>query len=226
MTFRVLTIFPEFFHGPFLHGVVANAAQSGLIEIHIHDLRNWTHDRHRTVDDRPFGGGEGMLLKPAPIFEAVESVWPERTPDQRLVLLSAQGQRFNQETARRYSGFKELFLICGRYEGVDERVAEHLADEELSIGDFVLSGGEIGAALVVDCVARLLPGVLGNEDSAIQESFSQATLLDCPQYTRPAEYRGWKVPDVLLSGNHEQIRQWRSQAAREKTARNRPDLLQ
>ena len=226
MTFRILTIFPEFFHGPFSHGVVANAALSGLIEIHIHDLRNWTHDRHRTVDDRPFGGGEGMLLKPAPIFEAVESVWPERTPDQRLVLLSAQGQRFNQETARRYAGFKELFLICGRYEGVDERVAEHLADEELSIGDFVLSGGEIGAALVVDCVARLLPGVLGNEDSAIQESFSQATLLDCPQYTRPAEYRGWKVPDVLLSGNHEQIRQWRTQAACEKTARNRPDLLQ
>ncbi len=226
MIFRILTIFPEFFHGPFSHGVVANAAQSGLIEIHVHDLRNWTHDRHRTVDDRPFGGGEGMLLKPAPIFEAVESIWPERSPDQRLVLLSAQGQRFHQETARRYSGYKELFLICGRYEGVDERVAEHLADEELSIGDFVLSGGEIGAALVVDCVARLLPGVLGNQDSAIQESFSEATLLDCPQYTRPAEYRGWKVPDVLLSGNHEQIRQWRSQAAREKTARNRPDLLQ
>jgi tRNA (guanine37-N1)-methyltransferase len=226
MIFRILTIFPDFFHGPFQHGVVANAAQSGLIEIHIHDLRNWTQDRHRTVDDRPFGGGEGMLLKPAPIFEAVESVWPERTPDQRLVLLSAQGQRFNQETARRFSSFKELFLICGRYEGVDERVAEHLADEELSIGDFVLSGGEIGAALVVDCVARLLPGVLGNEDSAIQESFSEPWLLDCPQYTRPSEYRGWKVPDVLLSGNHEQIRQWRSQAAREKTARNRPDLLQ
>ena len=226
MVFRVLTIFPDFFQGPFQHGVVAKAAESGLIQIHIHDLRTWTHDRHRTVDDRPFGGGEGMLLKPAPIFEAVESIWPNRNPAQRLILLSAQGQRFNQETARRYSGFKELFLICGRYEGVDERVAEHLADEELSIGDFVLSGGEIGAALVVDCVARLLPGVLGNEDSAIQESFSQATLLDCPQYTRPAEYRGWKVPDVLLSGNHEQIRQWRSQAAREKTARNRPDLLQ
>jgi len=226
MIFRILTIFPDFFHGPFQHGVVANAAQSGLIEIHIHDLRNWTHDRHRTVDDRPFGGGEGMLLKPAPIFEAVESIWPERKPDQKLVLLSAQGQRFNQETARRFSSFKELFLICGRYEGVDERVAEHLADEELSIGDFVLSGGEIGAALVVDCVARLLPGVLGNEDSTIQESFSEPQLLDCPQYTRPAEYRGWKVPDVLLGGNHEQIRQWRSQAAREKTARNRPDLLQ
>jgi tRNA (guanine37-N1)-methyltransferase len=226
MIFRILTIFPDFFQGPFQHGVVANAAESGLIQIHVHDLRIWTHDRHRTVDDRPFGGGEGMLLKPGPIFEAVESVWPERTPDRRLVLLSAQGQRFNQETARRYSGYKELFLICGRYEGVDERVAEHLADEELSIGDFVLSGGEIGAALVVDCVARLLPGVLGNEDSALQESFSEAALLDCPQYTRPAEYRGWRVPDVLLSGNHEQIRQWRSQAAKEKTARNRPDLLQ
>src|SRR5713226_7582419 len=186
MIFRILTIFPEFFHGPFSHGVVANAAQSGLIEIQIHDLRSWTHDRHRTVDDRPFGGGEGMLLKPAPLFEAVESVWPERTPDQRLVLLSAQGQRFNQETARRYSGYKDLFLICGRYEGVDERVAEHLADEELSIGDFVLSGGEIGAAVVVDAVARLQAGVLGNENSALQESFSQATLLDCPQYTRPA----------------------------------------
>jgi len=226
MIFRILTIFPDFFHGPFQHGVVANAAQSGLIEIHIHDLRNWTRDRHRTVDDRPFGGGEGMLLKPAPIFEAVESIWPERAPDQRLVLLSAQGQRFNQETARRFSGFKELFLICGRYEGVDERVAEHLADEELAIGDFVLSGGEIGAALVVDCVARLLPGVLGNQDSAIQESFSEPRLLDCPQYTRPAEYRGLTVPDILLSGNHEQIRRWRSQAARQKTARNRPDLLQ
>jgi tRNA (guanine37-N1)-methyltransferase len=226
MRFHILTIFPDFFAGPFQHGVVAKAAEAGLIEIRIHDLRNWTHDRHRTVDDRPFGGGEGMLLKPAPIFEAVESIWPERTPGQRLVLLSAQGQRFDQEAARRLSQYKELFLICGRYEGVDERVAEHLADEELSIGDFVLSGGELGAALVVDCVARLLPGVLGNEDSALQESFTEAALLDCPQYTRPADFRGWKVPQVLLSGNHEEIRRWRRQVAREKTARNRPDLLQ
>jgi tRNA (guanine37-N1)-methyltransferase len=226
MIFRVLTIFPEFFQGPFQHGVVAKAAESGLIQIHVHDLRDWTHDRHRTVDDRPFGGGEGMLLKPGPIFEAVESIWPERTPHQRLVLLSAQGKRFNQETARRLSGYSELLLICGRYEGVDERVAEHLADEELSIGDFVLSGGELGAALIVDCVARLLPGVLGNEDSAVQESFSESGLLDCPQYTRPADFRGWKVPDVLLSGNHEEIRRWRRQAARDKTARNRPDLLE
>jgi tRNA (guanine37-N1)-methyltransferase len=226
MRFHVLTIFPEFFEGPFRHGVVANAAEAGLITIQIHDLRNWTHDRHRTVDDRPFGGGEGMLLKPAPIFEAVESIWPERTEGQRLVLLSAQGQRFDQEAARRLSQFQELFLICGRYEGVDERVAEHLADEELSIGDFVLSGGELAAALVVDCVARLLPGVLGNQDSAVQESFSEPKLLYCPQYTRPADFRGWKAPDVLLSGNHEEIRRWRQKVARDKTARNRPDLLQ
>jgi tRNA (guanine37-N1)-methyltransferase len=226
LRFHLLTIFPDFFAGPFQHGVVAKAAEAGLIQIEIHDLRNWTHDRHRTVDDRPFGGGEGMLLKPAPIFEAVESIWPERAPDQRLVLLSAQGQRFDQEAARRLSQYKELFLICGRYEGVDERVAEHLADEELSIGDFVLSGGELAGALVVDCVSRLLPGVLGNEDSALQESFSHKDLLDCPQYTRPADFRGWKVPEVLLSGNHEEIRRWRRQVAQEKTARNRPDLLQ
>jgi tRNA (guanine37-N1)-methyltransferase len=168
-----------------------------------------------------------MLLKPAPIFEAVESIWPERSPRQRLVLLSAQGKRFDQKSARRLATqFDEVFLICGRYEGVDERVAEHLADEELSIGDFVLSGGELAAALVIDCVARLLPGVLGNQDSAIQESFSDAGLLDCPQYTRPADFRGWKAPDVLLSGNHEEIRRWRLQSARAKTARNRPDLLQ
>ena len=169
-----------------------------------------------------------MLLKPAPIFDAVESIWPERQPNQRIILLSAQGQRFTQETARRLSQYDEILLICGRYEGVDERVAEHLADEELSIGDFVLSGGELGAALVLDCVARLLPGVLGNKDSALHESFSEtgleAGLLDCPQYTRPAEFRGWKVPEVLLSGNHEEIRNWRRQAARDKTVRNRPDL--
>jgi tRNA (guanine37-N1)-methyltransferase len=226
LIFHILTIFPDFFDGPFHHGVVAKAAEAGLINIQIHDLRNWTHDRHRTVDDRPFGGGEGMLLKPAPIFEAVESIWPERTPGQHVVLLSAQGRRFDQDASRRLSQYKELFLICGRYEGVDERVSEHLADEELSIGDFVLSGGELAAALVIDCVARLLPGVLGNEHSTVQESFTDANLLDCPQYTRPADFRGWRVPEVLLSGNHEEIRRWRRQVARDKTARNRPDLLQ
>jgi len=224
--FHILTIFPEFFDGPFRHGVVAKAAENGLISIHLHDLRNWTHDRHRTVDDRPFGGGEGMLLKPEPIFDAVESIWPARTESQRVVLLSAQGKRFDQETARRLATYPELLLICGRYEGVDERVAEHLADEELSVGDFVLSGGELAAALVIDAVARLLPGVLGNADSALQESFSDQNLLDCPQYTRPADFRGWKPPEVLLSGNHEEIRRWRQKAAREKTAKNRPDLLQ
>ncbi len=226
MIFRILTIFPDFFQGPLQYGVVAKAAEYGLLQIHIHDLRTWTQDRHRTVDDRPFGGGEGMLLKPAPIFDAVESIWPERQPSQRIILLSAQGKRFIQEDARRLSHYAELLLICGRYEGVDERVAEHLADEELSIGDFVLSGGELGAALVLDSVARLLPGVLGNEDSALQESFSEPGLLDCPQYTRPAEFRGWKVPEVLLSGNHEEIRNWRQKAARDKTAKMRPDLLQ
>lgn len=226
MTFHILTIFPEFFEGPFRHGVVARAAESGLLEIRLHDLRTWTYDRHRTVDDRPFGGGEGMLLKPAPIFEAVESIWPERTSEQRIMLLSAQGRLFNQAAARRLAQYRELFLICGRYEGVDERVAEHLADEELSIGDYVLSGGELAAAVVVDCVARLLPGVLGNEHSSVRESFGADGLLDCPQYTRPAEFRGWKAPEVLLGGNHEEIRKWREKAARDKTANNRPDLLQ
>ena len=226
MVFHILTIFPEFFEGPFRHGVVAKAADAGLIQIHIHDLRNWTHDRHRTVDDRPFGGGEGMLLKVEPIFEAVESIWPRREAGQRLVLLSPQGKRFDQAAARRFSEYREVFLICGRYEGVDERVAERLVDEELSVGDFVLSGGELGAAMVVDCVARLSPGVLGNQDSALQESFGEEGLLDCPQYTRPPDFRGWKVPEVLLSGHHEEIRRWRRKAAREKTARNRPDLLQ
>lgn len=226
MIFHIVTIFPEFFEGPFAHGVVAKAAETGILQIRIHDLRKWTYDRHRTVDDRPFGGGEGMLMKAGPIFEAVESIWPEKPERGRIILLSAQGQRFDQAAARRLSGYQQLLLICGRYEGVDERVAEHLADEELSIGDFVLSGGELAAAIIVDCVSRLLPGVLGNEDSALRESFGEERLLDCPQYTRPAEFRGWKAPEVLLGGNHEEIRRWRKQAALEKTARNRPDLLQ
>jgi tRNA (guanine37-N1)-methyltransferase len=229
MVFHVLTIFPEFFRGPFEHGVVARAAQAGKLRIVIHNLRDWTADRHKTVDDRPFGGGEGMLLKAGPVFDAAESILPERTSANRIVLLSPQGRLFDQEAARRMAGYEELLLICGRYEGVDERVALHLADEELSIGDYVLSGGELAAAVVVDCVARLLEGVLGNQDSAIQESFSApeaAGLLDCPQYTRPADFRGWKVPETLVSGNHEQIRRWRREAALEKTARNRPELLE
>lgn len=226
MRFHIVTIFPEFFAGPFEHGVVAKAEASGRLQIRIHDLRNWTYDRHRTVDDRPFGGGEGMLLKPQPVFEAVESILPARGPGQRVILLSAQGRRFTQALAREYAQLNDLLLICGRYEGVDERVSAHLADDEISVGDFVLSGGELAAALVVDTVARLLPGVLGNEDSSRNESFSEENegLLDCPQYTRPAEFRGWRVPDVLLGGNHEEIRRWRRAASREKTERLRPDL--
>ena len=229
MVFHVLTIFPDFFRGPFECGVIDRAQRAGLIEIRLHDLRTWTSDRHRTVDDRPFGGGEGMVLKAQPLFEAVESIWPDRKPGdprRRVVLLSAQGRKFDQGRARDMAEIDELLLICGRYEGVDERVAEHLADEELSIGDYVLSGGELAAAVVVDAVARLKEGVLGNRDSTLYESFSDAGLLDCPQYTRPEEFRGWKAPEVLLGGNHEQIRQWRKEAARAKTARMRPDLLE
>jgi tRNA (guanine37-N1)-methyltransferase len=224
LKFHLLTIFPAFFEGPLRYGVVARAAESGALEVNVHDLRNWTHDLHRTVDDRPFGGGAGMLLKPEPVFDAVETIWPTRTEKQKVILLSAQGRRFTQQIARELLENEELLLICGRYEGVDERVAEHLTDDELSIGDYVLSGGELAAAVVVDTVARLLPGVVGNQDSTVNESFEQG-ILDCPQWTRPAEYRGWKVPEVLLGGNHAEIRKWRRQAALEKTARLRPDLL-
>lgn len=225
MKFHIVTIFPEFFRGPFEHGVAQKAIEAGLIEVNVHDLRTWTYDRHRTVDDRPFGGGEGMLLKPGPVFEAVEAIWPAPGEGRRSALLSAQGAKFDQAKAREYSQLKELLLICGRYEGVDERVAQHLADDEISIGDYVLSGGELAAAVVVDAVARLQQGVLGNEASTVAESFSDTSLLDWPQYTRPAEFRGWKVPEVLTGGNHAEIARWRKEAALEKTVRNRPDLL-
>lgn len=229
MIFHILTIFPDFFQGPFAHGVVKRAKDSGILDIRIHNLRDWTHDRHKTVDDRPFGGEEGMVLKCEPIFSAVESIWPERGEGQKVALLSAQGRLFDQAMAQRLAGNAELLLICGRYEGVDERVAEHLADEEISIGNFVLSGGELAAAVVVDTVARLLPGVLGNEASSAFESFSETGhgegLLDCPHWTRPAEFRGWKIPEVLRNGNHAEIRKFRQASAREKTGRLRPDLL-
>ena len=225
MTFHIVTIFPAFFDSIFREGVVARAIADGKICLKIHNLRDWTHDRHQSVDDRPFGGGEGMLMKADPIFQAVEQVLPHRTESTRVALLSAQGKLFTQAAARQYATLSELVLICGRYEGVDERVALHLADDELSIGDFVLSGGELGAAIVIDAVGRLLPGVLGHDQSSVNESFTEPSLLDCPQYTRPAEYRGWPVPEVLLSGNHAEIAKWRKEAAREKTAQNRPDLL-
>ena len=231
MIFHVLTIFPEFFEGPFAHGVVKRARDTGVLDIRIHNLRDWTHDRHKTVDDRPFGGGAGMVLKPKPLFDAVESILPPpRRSEQKVLLLSAQGRMFDQAMANALSGESELLLICGRYEGVDERVAEYLADDEISIGNYVLSGGELPAAIVIDAVARLLPGVLGNDTSAAFDSFQESGhgegLLDCPHWTRPADFRGWKAPDVLLNGNHEEIRRFRERTAREKTARLRPDLLE
>jgi tRNA (guanine37-N1)-methyltransferase len=233
MRFHLLTIFPEFFRSPFEHGVVARARHAGLIEIETHDLRNWTFDRHRTVDDRPFGGDEGMVMKVEPIALALEEL-EGRRPEarRRKALLSAQGKLFDQADARRLSEYDEVVLLCGRYEGVDERVVEReLVDEELSVGSFVLSGGEWAAGMIVDSVARLLPGVLGNEASSRRESFSaedagRVGILDYPHYTRPADFRGWTTPEVLLSGDHEKIRRWRRRAALEKTLRNRPDLLE
>lgn len=229
MIFHVLTIFPEFFEGPFAYGVVKRAKDAGILDIRIHNLRDWTFDRHKSVDDRPFGGGEGMVMKCEPLFLAVESIWPQRTERQKAILLSAQGRMFDQAMANGLAKDSELLLICGRYEGVDERVAERLADTEVSIGNYVLSGGELAAAVVIDTVARLLPGVLGNETSAAFDSFQDTGhgegLLDCPHWTRPADFRGWKAPEVLLNGNHEEIRKFRKQSALQKTARLRPDLV-
>jgi tRNA (guanine37-N1)-methyltransferase len=271
MRFDLITIFPEFFAGPLDHGILRRARETGLVEVNVQDLRVFTKDRHRTVDDRPFGGGEGMVLKPEPLFEAVESLLGRnvgdatgptaRDPKTAIVLMSAAGKLFEQETARRYALLERIVFICGRYEGVDERVAEHLATEEISIGNFVLSGGELPAMLVIDAVTRLIPGALGNEASSQNESFSEPLptpgagfpqagaqhaahlqpgasrprsrgegalaelLLDFPHYTRPAEYRGWSVPDVLIGGNHAEVARWRRSAAIEKTRRNRPDLL-
>jgi tRNA (guanine37-N1)-methyltransferase len=232
MRFDIITIFPGFFAGIFEHGVVKRGIQAGLLEVAVHDLREFTHDRHRTVDDRPFGGGEGMVLKPEPLAEAVEHlrVAPKaERAGETVILLSAQGKKFSQAIARDLACIQRVVLLCGRYEGVDERVNELIADQELSIGDYVLSGGELAAAVVMDAAMRLLPGVLGNDASSEYESFGSPDgaggLLDYPSYTRPAEFRGLAVPQVLSSGNHEQIRRWRREQALRKTLRNRPDLL-
>lgn len=247
MRFDLITIFPEFFQGPLDHGIIRRAKQAGIAQIHVQDLRQFTKDRHRSVDDRPFGGGEGMVLKPEPLFEAVEQLLGHGigdaqaaiapAPSVAIVLMSAAGRLFTQEVARRYSKLERLILICGRYEGVDERVAQHLATEEVGVGDYVLSGGELPAAVVIDAVTRLLPGALGNEASSENESFQnyegpsraarpgKTVLLDFPHYTRPAEYRGWKVPEVLMGGDHAEVAKWRREKALEKTARSRPELL-
>jgi tRNA (guanine37-N1)-methyltransferase len=229
MRFDIITIFPDFFREAFEFGIIRRARAAGLVETKAHDLRDWTSDKHRQVDDRPFGGGDGMVLKPEPIFAAVESLtgtstraaYDERV---RVVMLSPQGRVLNQEVARELALMDQLVLICGRYEGVDERVSEALVTDEISIGDYVLSGGEPAALVLVDAVTRLVPGALGSETSAANDSFS-AGLLDCPHYTRPPEFRGLRVPEVLLSGNHELIARWRRREALRKTRLSRPDLL-
>ncbi len=257
MKIDIVTIFPDFFRGPLDYGIIRRARETGLVEISIHDLREFAKDKHRTVDDRPFGGGEGMVLKPEPIFECVESL-PGLGPrearmsgavKQSVIVLSAQGRRLDQSLVAELAARERLVLICGRYEGVDERISEHLADREVSVGDYVLSGGELGAAVIADTVTRLIPGAVGNEASTRQESFTATVaaapehvgdngrsvpsstcvsggLLDYPHYTRPAEFRGMAVPDVLMNGNHEEIRRWRRKTALMKTLRNRPDLLE
>jgi tRNA (guanine37-N1)-methyltransferase len=232
LRFDIITIFPEFFRGVFEFGIPRRARAAGLVEIAAHDLRGWTHDRHKVVDDRPFGGGDGMVLKAEPIFEAVESLTglagagaeDFREAGRRVVLLSPQGRQLSQALAGELAAVRQVVVICGRYEGVDERVAEQLATDEVSIGDYVLSGGEPAAVVLVDAVTRLVPGALGSETSAVNESFAEG-LLDFPHYTRPVEFRGRRVPEVLLSGHHAEVARWRRRAALRKTRRNRPDLF-
>jgi tRNA (guanine37-N1)-methyltransferase len=229
LRFDIITIFPEYFREAFDFGIVRRARAASLVEIKAHDLRAWTTDKHHVVDDRPFGGGDGMVLKPEPIFAAVESLTGARRRElmaegQRVVLLSPQGRTFTQAIAADFAQAAQLVLICGRYEGVDERVAEALVTDEISIGDYVLSGGEPAALVVVDAVVRLLPGALGSATSAANESFSDG-LLDCPQYTRPPEFEGMRAPEVLMNGHHAEIARWRREASIDKTRRNRPDLL-
>jgi tRNA (guanine37-N1)-methyltransferase len=219
----VLTLFPAMFAGPLDESIIKRARETGLLDLKIHQLRDYTHDRHKTVDDRPFGGGPGMLLKPEPIFEAVEAL---ARPHTRVILLSPAGRPFNQAIARELARQDDLLLVTGHYEGFDERVREQLADDELSIGDYVLTNGALPAMVVIDAVARLLPGVLGDDESATEESFSPGVPgLEYPQYTRPAEFRGMKVPEILLSGNHAEIARWRADQARQRTKERRPDLL-
>ncbi|MBG87422.1 MAG: tRNA (guanosine(37)-N1)-methyltransferase TrmD [Verrucomicrobiales bacterium] len=221
MKVDVLTLFPAMFAGPLDESIIMRAREAGLLDLRIHDLREYTHDRHRTVDDNPYGGGPGMVLKPEPIFEAVEALASENT---RVTLMTPQGRRFEQSIARELADVEHLLLICGSYEGFDERIRERLAHDEISLGDFVLTNGALPAMAVIDAVTRLLPGALGDSESATEESFSDGRL-EYPQYTRPAEFRGMEVPDVLLSGNHAEIEKWRNEQSQRRTEERRPDLL-
>jgi tRNA (guanine37-N1)-methyltransferase len=221
MKIDVLTLFPAMFAGPLDESIIMRARKKGLLDLKIHDLRDWTHDRHRTVDDKPFGGGPGMLMKVEPLFEAVESLKREGT---KVILLSPSGRKFDQSIARELAKENDLLFVTGHYEGFDERVRETLADDELSIGDYVLTNGALPAMVVIDAVTRLLPGVLGDDESSRDESFSHG-LLEYPQWTRPAEFRGMKVPDVLVSGNHAEIEKWRREQAKSRTEKQRPDLM-
>jgi len=221
MKIEVLTLFPEMFQGPFAESILKRAQNKGLVEIKIHYLRKWTEDKHQTVDDRPFGGGVGMILMVEPIDKALKEL---RKKDTKVILLTPQGKVFNQKMAKKLAREKHLLFICGHYEGVDERIREHLVDEEISIGDYVLTGGELPSMIVIDTLIRLIPGVLEKKEAIQEESFSSKTL-EYPQYTRPANFKGWKVPEVLLSGNHQQIKKWRDQEAQERTQKRRPDLV-
>lgn len=226
MRIDILTLFPQMFDGLLDWSIVGRARERHLVDVRLHDIRACTHDKHHVVDDYPYGGGAGMVLKPEPIFEAVEAVKEELgSSSVPTILLSPQGQLFNQEIARQLASYQRFILICGHYEGIDERVAEHLADEEISIGDYLLSGGEVAAIVIVDCVVRLLPGAVGSEISLVEDSHIGG-LLEYPQYTRPAIYRGWAVPSVLLSGNHGHIARWRRQQSLRRTAKRRPDLME
>lgn len=221
MEFDILTLFPRMFEGPLDESILKRAREAGVVQIRVHNLRDFTHDKHRVVDDKPYGGGPGMLMKPEPIFEAVEKL---QRPDSCVVLMTPQGQPFTQARAQAFAGQSHLIIICGHYEGVDERVREALVDEEVSIGDYVLTNGAIAAAIVVDAVTRLLPGAIGHEDSATNDSFATG-MLEGPQYTRPPEFRGMRVPDVLLSGNHGEVAKWRAAQSKKITQQRRPDLL-
>lgn len=221
MKIDIITLFPEICRAPLNESMMKRAQENGVLELRIHNLRDWTRDKHHVVDDAPFGGGQGMVMKPEPVFAAVESL---RTNDSKTILMTPQGKRFDQVSADSMAREKHLIVVCGHYEGIDHRVVEHLIDEEISIGDYVLTNGAIAATVVVDSVVRLLPGVLGDEQSAVEDSFREG-LLEAPHYTRPAEFRGWKVPDVLLSGDHSKIAAWRKEQAVKRTREKRPDLL-